>query len=349
MKKLNSVLLIFFFLFSCGTVSAQSGMIIKGGGSVTVNGNTTIISCSPSSPSSGQNIASQTQITWYWNPVPDATGYKWNTMDDYSSAVDLGSAVTRVESGLTCNTSYTRYVWAYNACGNSPVTELLDTTTACGWFCGMPITDSRDGKVYSTVQIYTQCWMAQNLSYGTRINGSVEQTNNDFPEKHCYGNLESNCDVYGGLYQWAETVQYLNGASNSGDWYPRPSGPVQGICPSGWHLPTNDEFDLLYYALGGWYDTPGGKLKEAGFGHWLSPNTGASNETNFTALPGGWYEVYPYNSFMGLQYYTRFWTSTPYYSYVYESRYWALNYNDVHFDFGMYDKACSFSVRCMKD
>jgi uncharacterized protein (TIGR02145 family) len=349
MKKQYSVLLLFLFQLSCGSVSAQGRMTISGGASVTVNGNTTIISCTPSAPSSGLHVALQSQIIWNWNAVADAAGYKWNTSDDFFTAQDLGSEITKSETGLSCNTSYKRYVWAYNACGHSPAAELQDTTTACGWFCGMPITDSRDGKVYSTVQIYTQCWMAQNLNYGTRINGSVQQTNNDIVEKYCYSNEESNCDVYGGLYQWAETVQYLNGASNSYDWYPRPTGPVQGICPSGWHLPTNDEFDLLDANLGGWYGSSGGKLKEAGFVHWQSPNAGATNESNFTGLPGGWYEVYPYNAFMGQQYYARFWTSTPYYSYVNESRYWALNYNDVHFDFGIYDKACSFSVRCMKD
>jgi len=68
--------------------------------------------------------------------------------------------------------------------------------------CGNPFTDSRDGKTYNTVQIGDQCWFKENLNVGTRINGVQEQTDNSVIEKYCYADLESNCDIYGGLYQW---------------------------------------------------------------------------------------------------------------------------------------------------
>jgi uncharacterized protein (TIGR02145 family) len=99
--------------------------------------------------------------------------------------------------------------------------------------CGNPFVDARDGISYSTVLIGTQCWMSQNLNTGTRINGSGNQTNNNIIEKYCYADLEINCDVYGGLYQWDEAMQYstMHG--------------VQGICPAGWHLPTDDEWTTL--------------------------------------------------------------------------------------------------------
>jgi len=99
--------------------------------------------------------------------------------------------------------------------------------------CGQTLVDSRDGEYYATVQIGTQCWMAENLNVGTRINGVVSQTNNGIIEKHCYNDNETNCATYGGMYQWDETMQY---STVSG---------IQGICPTGWHIPAHDEFTTL--------------------------------------------------------------------------------------------------------
>ena len=154
------------------------------------------------------------------------------------------------------------------------------------FLCGDPMTDTRDGKTYNTVQIGSQCWMAQNLNVGTMITFLNEQANNSIFEKYCYNDDEANCTIYGGLYQWAEMVQYYNGATNTNTWSPVPTGNIQGICPSGWHLPTDAEWNILISFLGGESEA-GGEVKEAGFAHWASPNTGATNNTGFTALPGG--------------------------------------------------------------
>jgi uncharacterized protein (TIGR02145 family) len=140
--------------------------------------------------------------------------------------------------------------------------------------CGNSFFDARDGKSYPTVLIGTQCWMAQNLDIGTRINGSQEQTANGIIEKYCYDDLESNCNVYGGLYQWHEAMQYMRTES------------IQGICPDGWHFPSDAEWSVLTTFLGG-ESVAGGKMKETGTMHWCSPNTGATNTSCFTALPGG--------------------------------------------------------------
>ena len=214
--------------------------------------------------------------------------------------------------------------------------------------CGNPVTDSRDGKNYTTVLIGTQCWMAQNLNFGTMITSSVDEMNNGVVEKHCYDNLESNCSVYGGLYEWGEMVQYLNGATNNSSWNPVPNWNVQGICLSGWHIPSREEWNTLRSYLGG-YDLAGGKLKEAGLSHWLSPNTGATDESHFTALPAGAYE-YEYHFFFGQGGLTYIWTSKQYESYVTESYYGKLFYNLSSFDVdNVYDKSASLSVRCVKD
>ena len=75
--------------------------------------------------------------------------------------------------------------------------------------------------------------MAENLNVGTRISGSSNQTNNSIIEKYCYDDLEANCNTYGGLYQWDEAMQY---SATEG---------VKGICPTGWHLPTDAEWTTL--------------------------------------------------------------------------------------------------------
>src|SRR5690606_15049986 len=90
----------------------------------------------------------------------------------------------------------------------------------------------------------------------------------------------SNYETYGVLYNW--TAVMAGSASSTAN----PSG-VQGVCPTGWHLPSDAEWTELSDSLGG-SSVAGGKLKETGTTHWFSPNTGATNETGFTALPGGY-------------------------------------------------------------
>jgi uncharacterized protein (TIGR02145 family) len=88
------------------------------------------------------------------------------------------------------------------------------------------------------VKIGTQCWLAQNLNIGTTLDGSKSQTNNTVIEKYCYDDKKSNCDTYGGLYQWDEMMQYIT------------THGTQGICPRGWHVPADAEWETLEIALG---------------------------------------------------------------------------------------------------
>ncbi|MBK7175281.1 MAG: hypothetical protein IPH84_19150 [Bacteroidales bacterium] len=73
----------------------------------------------PALPGAGVSLAYPHQITWNWTASQGATGYKWNTSNNYATAVDVGNNLTKTETGLNCNTVYKRYVWAYNSCGNS--------------------------------------------------------------------------------------------------------------------------------------------------------------------------------------------------------------------------------------
>jgi uncharacterized protein (TIGR02145 family) len=101
------------------------------------------------------------------------------------------------------------------------------------YFCGSEFTDDRDGQIYNTVKIGNQCWMAENLNIGVRIDGIQNMSDNSFIEKYCYDDDSVNCETFGGLYQWNEMMQYNT-----------PAG-VQGICPDGWHLPSHFEWTTL--------------------------------------------------------------------------------------------------------
>ena len=120
------------------------------------------------------------------------------------------------------------------------------------------------GKTYNPMTIGTQCRRTEKLNIGTAILSTEGQTNNGAIEKYCYDNNFANCNTYGGLlYQWAELVRYLNGATNTTSWNPVPSGPIKGIYPGGWHVSADEEWTDLKNYLGG-PDVAGGNEKETG-------------------------------------------------------------------------------------
>ena len=301
----------------------------------------------PAAPAAGNHTAYYNQITWTWNPVAGATGYKWNTTDDYSTATDMGTGTSKVETGLACYGYYTRFVWAYNACGYSVSAPLYAQTFMC-FTCGTFLTDFRDGKQYPTTLIGNQCWMAQNLNIGTRINASVGQTNNGTIEKYCYNDLESNCNIYGALYQWDEWMNYTSQSTAN------PSGRP-GICPDGWHVPSDAEWcqmttyldpTVLCIEWGYTGTDAGGKLKETGTVHWASPNTGATNTSGFTGLSGGGY--LPDLLYTWLSTRAEFWTASQAVSPT-DSYYFQLTGNDQRISRSYHTKASAFSGRCVKD
>lgn len=171
------------------------------------------------------------------------------------------------------------------------------------------ITDSRDGQEYKVVHIDDLWWMAENLNVGTRIDARLDdqgqQRDNDTIEKYCYNNNESYCDKYGGLYQWDELMQYGNI-----EFY-------HGICPSGWHVSTDEKWKQLEAYLGmssaSVNDTgfrgvnEGGMLKSTGITDWEFPNGGATNTVGFNALPGGFWDITGNFNFEGIAAY--FWNA----------------------------------------
>jgi uncharacterized protein (TIGR02145 family) len=163
--------------------------------------------------------------------------------------------------------------------GNLSVEELLKQIEFLKKLAGSGTVTDIDGNVYNTIQIGNQTWMAENLKVsrfndGTGITrlqsrNEVEGRNRSAPF-YCFYEFDSvsNFNVYGALYDYNCVMNDLN------------------VCPEGWHIPGESEWDDLAAFLGGG-DVAGGKMKEQGFSHWLNPNTGATNESGFTALPGG--------------------------------------------------------------
>lgn len=151
------------------------------------------------------------------------------------------------------------------------------------------LADDRDDNIYNTVEIGNQIWMAENLKYLPSVNAPPDYSFTD-PMYYVYNyegtDISEAIDtdeylIYGVLYNWPAA---MNGEQSSES---NPSG-VQGVCPAGWHLPSVAEWGDLREYLGG-YEIAGGKLKEEGSFHWGYPNSGATNEAGFTALPGGYY------------------------------------------------------------
>ena len=226
--------------------------------------------------------------------------------------------------------------------------------------CPASFTDARDNNVYTAVQIGTQCWMAENLAYLPAVYPS-DSGSETSPYYYVYdyqgtdvaaAKATINYQTYGVLYNWpASMAGYASSDSI-------PSG-VQGICPSGWHLPSDEEWKILEGEVDSLYGYPdpewddlgwrgtdaGGNLKETGTTHWNSPNTGATNSSGFTALPAGFRNHI--GSFYNLGDIAYLWSSTEYNSSHAWNRFLYYNYAAVYRNYDY--KESGFSLRCCKD
>jgi len=212
------------------------------------------------------------------------------------------------------------------------ITANIDTVYGVAWYrCGNS-TITHGGVTYNIVQIGNQCWFKENLNYGSRINGSSSQTDNESAEKYCYSNTDGACTTYGGLYQWDEAMQYVT------------TEGAQGLCPTGWHIPTDAEFTILTNFLEGEAEA-GGKMKHAGTTYWWDPNTGADNSSGFTALPAGGF--IPTATWHDIGYTAGFWTSSLNSTMIY---YRNLTYNsDDVLRENNGNKTHAVSIRCIKN
>ena len=294
-----------------GTYMAGIPLTASNTVSLTVNNTTT----------GGYNISTNT-----------GNGIRFSKMGTFTT---IGSQIIALNgSGTPAASGTTILTVTY---GTSGCSFTVTVSNQIGLPCPGTPTVVYEGQTYNTVQIGTQCWLKKNLNIGTKIPGAQEQANNGIIEKYCYNNDDANCSMYGGLYQWNEMMQYVT------------TQGVKGICPTGWHIPTDGEWTTLSTFLGG-TSVAGGKMKstgtiEAGTGLWYSPNTGATNESGFTAVPAGSREYD--DTFYYIGFYGIWWSSSEdlaslawyrdlgyYYSYVYRDSYLESN---------------GFSVRCLRD
>jgi uncharacterized protein (TIGR02145 family) len=184
------------------------------------------------------------------------------------------------------------------------------------------LTDSRDSKVYKTVKIGTQTWMAENLNFVPASGSSW-----------CYDNSSSNCDTYGKLYDWTTATADTHG--NGTD-----------ICPDGWHLPLDDEFTTLTTFLAGEL-VAGGPLKETGATHWTIQSPGATNSSGFTALPGGYRVPFGGGIFDGLGTVAYFWSASE--DGGSNAWYRRLGYDSDGVELGSTVLSMGLSVRCLQN
>jgi uncharacterized protein (TIGR02145 family) len=212
---------------------------------------------------------------------------------------------------------------------------------------GMP-TVTYEGQVYHTVQVFSQCWIKENLNVGVKIPGMQEMNDNGIIEKYCYFDEDDSCSKYGGLYTWREMMLYT---STEG---------ARGICPSGWHIPTDEEWNIVEGSVDSQFgiNDPEWKTENLERGYdaginlksdWGWNNGGNGQDANgFYALPAGNWN--PYTSppaFSNIGVWGMWWTST-------QSAFnagWHRLIGDTYDKSGRYSSFVdlAISVRCLKD
>ncbi len=241
----------------------------------------------------------------------------------------IGNANTIVNaniSGLIEKMTYHYRIVATSAAGSVQSNDMTFTT--------LPVIDI-DGNYYNTVIIGTQTWLTENLKVTHYRNGdpipnvsdNVTWSSLTTPAYSWKDNDVANKGTYGALYNW-------HAAFDS-----------RSVCPSGWHVPSDVEWTTLSTYLGG-DNTSGGKLKETQLAHWSSPNSFATNESGFTALPSG-YRYGVNGTFGGVGLTAHYWTYTQ--NDVNTSFYRYLVYNFATTTRSTALKNNGFSIRCLKD
>ncbi len=278
-------------------------------------------------------------------------GVCWSISENPTTENSKGLALAGTGS-YTCNlanldpnTLYYVRAFARNSAGTGYGTQEYFTTSAELSPISFPdltygtVSDVDDNN-YRTIQIGSQVWMAENLKttkYNDNTSISIVIDDNEWytlttPAYCWYKNDASNYKaIYGALYNW-----YVGDAASNGG---------KNVCPVGWRIPSNAEWTTLTAYLGGTI-VAGGKMKEVGTSHWWTPNEGATNETGFTAIPGG-------GRIKDGDFYGHF-------GHIGEIGFWwsketdvkdrMMRYNDGEVDlFSAFPKQCGFSIRCVKN
>ncbi len=289
-----------------------------------------------------QNVGS-TSTTLGGNTPASGQGL-WSILSGEGGTVEEPDNPNSLFTGSQ-GSSYT-LVWTISTIceSNSDTVVITFTDPGMGGPCpGLPSFEY-EGQTYNTVQIGTHCWMRENLNVGTMIPMATVASDNGTVEKYCYNNDPANCAVYGAYYLWNEAMQYTDVPGS------------QGICPPGWHFPGQDDWCSLLTFLDPTVDCmvnpgsftgtdAGGKLKEYGETHWQTPNTGATNESGFTALGAG--QRFYYGVSTGIHVGAYLWSSSK--SEGGFPLYWQMTSSSAQIARQLTGAAFGYSVRCVKD
>jgi uncharacterized protein (TIGR02145 family) len=232
----------------------------------------------------------------------------------YSGAGVTGGIFTPAIAGV--GNHQISYTYTNAALCSATAHSNLHTFLPSNLPCGSPVTDVRDGKSYSTVQIGNQCWFAEDLDYGTEIPSNIYQRDNCIPEKYT---VHSSLFTVHSYYQWDEIMNYDETISS------------QGLCPPGWHVPTESDWNTLFtnYTSNAFAASP---LKYSGFSGFDALLSGARHLN----------KTWDYSGFAGF-----FWSSTT----SGATRVWAHGMNDADPSVSLYPalRSNAFSLRCLKD
>lgn len=266
-----------------------------------------------------------------------------STNEPISWSWDFGDGSTSTEQNpshtYTTEGTYTVTLIVTNSAGSDTVTKIDYITASPNTLVTNTFTDSRDGQTYSTIEIGSQVWMAENLKYLPAV---VDPGTESYTEPYYYvygyigtdvatAKATENYSTYGVLYNWSAALN---------------------ACPSGWHLPSDEEWKTLEMELGmsqneaddtSWRGTDEGNQMKSTTG-W-SNNGNETNSSGFTALPGGY--RFSLGSFHYLGYYGYWWSSSEYSSSYAWNRTLYYTSGDVYR--GDKYKGFGFSVRCIKD
>ncbi|MCX6252805.1 MAG: hypothetical protein NTX61_18885 [Bacteroidetes bacterium] len=293
----------------------------------------TISAASPVTPTAGTHSSNQTSIIWNWNTVSDVIGYKWNVTNDFGTATEMGLITFKDETGLSCGTAYTRYVWAYNGCGYSTPVTLTQSTLTC-WTCGSTITVNHvEGLVAPVTKTVTygtvtgipgapsKCWITSNLGadhQATSVDDATESSAGwywQFNRKQGY--------KYEGTTRTPNTT-WITIISEFYNWTAA-NDPCTFEMGAGWRIPTSTEWTNVE-SNGSWIDWYGpwnSALKMHAAGN-LNSETGSLYKRGI----GGYY-----------------WSSTENDA----DNGWCLVFNVATSVVISSSKTYGFSLRCLKD
>jgi hypothetical protein len=311
---------------NCNSAGTGCYSIYLGGQWLNLTGNCEL----PVTPTEGSHVQTSGQIIWNWSAVPIATGYKWNTTNNYATATDMGIVTIKTETGLTAGTSYTRYVWANNACGYSTPVTLNAQALTCGLSFTVIHTAGTVAPVSKTVTYGTatnipgetsKCWITRNLG-ATQPPNTVSDNTEAAAGWYWQFNLKQGY-MHDGTFRTPNTP-WVTSISENSDWISN-NDPCSLLLGSAWRIPISTEWT---------------NVNEAG--NWTNWNGPFSSGLQMHAAG---YLLYSDGSLVSRGSYGEYWSSTQ----GSATTGWYLSFGSgASFMYSSF-KAYGFSARCVRD